>query len=118
LQCNILHAAGKPERDGFTFEVDAQVQLDDENKLLFVIVDVKVYDMEKSEVYGEITTSSIFDVFNFNEVIGDNKKGKGGGMQNLFEPAKSVAIGTTRGIMWSTFKGTALHDAILPIFEG
>jgi hypothetical protein len=115
LHSNISYSKVLPHHKGFSFDIVAEFQLREESKLVFVVLHIKIFDFEKVELLGDLATSSIFYIDNFKKVI--NKKSK----ENMFIPDQlrlelnSISISTTRGIMWCTFKGTPLHNAILPI---
>ena len=70
-----------------------------------------------SEVLGALSVSCIFDIVNFEDVITVEADGKVNIPQRLIETLNIISISTTRGVMFSTFKGTFLHSAILPIID-
>ncbi|MCU0349645.1 MAG: hypothetical protein MUF43_02280 [Flavobacterium sp.] len=87
------------------------------NKLVFVIVHVEIGNEDHSIVLGEISVSCIFEIINFDEVIRIEENGKFDIPPRLIETLNVVSISTTRGVMFSTFKGTFLHGAVLPILD-
>ncbi|MEY4029960.1 MAG: hypothetical protein RJA90_1159 [Bacteroidota bacterium] len=85
--------------------------------LVFVIVHIDIKNDGHSEVLGALSVSCIFDIVNFEDVIKIEADGKVNIPQRLIETLNIISISTTRGVMFSTFKGTFLHSAILPIID-
>lgn len=54
---------------------------------------------------------------NFNEVIHADAEGIVTLPQDLADILNSISISTTRGLMFSAFKETFLHNAFLPIID-
>ncbi|MEQ8712058.1 MAG: hypothetical protein RIC80_03525 [Cyclobacteriaceae bacterium] len=100
----------------FQFTINIETKLRIEDHYLILICEVLVHDQENNHVYGKIKTSCVFMIDNWVEVFNEKKK-------NLNMPDKvmltfySLAISTTRGVMFSQFRGTYLHNAILPILD-
>lgn len=117
LHSNIFYSKVATHNTVFNFDINSEIQISEENKMLFVIINVKIYDVDKSELLGDIAVSSIFYIDNFEEVILTKKDGSKVIPDNLIIILNSISLSTTRGIMWSTFKGSPLHSAILPIVD-
>lgn len=105
------------EKVDFTFDIKLEYRVDAENKHIFIIVHVKIKDNQQSIVLGSITTSCIYEIVNFQDVIIVYDNGKVDMPTGLMETLNATSISTTRGVMFSTFKGTFLHSAILPIVD-
>ncbi len=101
----------------FTFDITTEIKLNPENKLIIVIIKVNIFTEDKSIILGEMSISNIFMVENYEDVILQDKKGIVNLPENLLITLSSVSLSTTRGVMWSTHKGTILHNAILPIID-
>ncbi len=99
------------------FNIRVESKADAANKLVFVIVHVEIGNEDHSIVLGEISVSCIFEIINFDEVIRIEENGKFDIPPRLIETLNVVSISTTRGVMFSTFKGTFLHGAVLPILD-
>ncbi|MBL0073688.1 MAG: hypothetical protein IPP34_18540 [Bacteroidetes bacterium] len=65
---------------------------------------------------GALSVSCIFEILNFEDVIKVEADGKVNIPPRLIETLNIISISTTRGVMFSTFKGT-LHGAVLPIID-
>ena len=101
----------------FNFNVNLESKADANNKLLFVIVAVEISSEDKNHVFGSLTASCIYEINNFEDNIKISKDGKIVMSQQLTDMLNSISISTIRGVMFSTFKGTFLHNAYLPIIS-
>ena len=101
----------------FNFNINIESRADAVNKLVFVIVHVEIKNDDHSIVLGALSVSCIFEIVNFEDVIKVEVDGKVNIPQRLIETLNIISISTTRGVMFSTFKGTFLHGAVLPIID-
>jgi hypothetical protein len=101
----------------FNFNIGIESRIDVENKLVFVIVYVEVKNDDQSIILGNLSVSCIFEIVNFVNVIKVETDGKVDIPQRLIETLNSISISTTRGVMFSIFRGTFLHGAVLPIID-
>ena len=101
----------------FNFNVNLESKADANNKLLFVIVAVEISSGDKNHVLGSLTASCIYEINNFEDNIKISKDGKIVMSQQITDMLNSISISTIRGVMFSTFKGTFLHNAYLPIIS-
>ena len=101
----------------FNFNISIESLADAVNKLVFVIVHVEIKNDDHSVVLGALSVSCIFEIVNFEDVIKVEADGKVNIPQLLIETLNVISISTTRGVMFSTFKGTFLHGAVLPIID-
>jgi len=101
----------------FNFNISIESKADAPNKLVFVIVHVEIKNDDHSLVLGALSVSCIYEIVNFDEVIKIEENGKLDIPQRLIETLNIISISTTRGVMFSTFKGTFLHAAVLPIID-
>lgn len=101
----------------FNFNINIESRADAPNRLVFVIVHIEIKNDDHSLALGALSVSSIFEIVNFDEIIKIDENGKLEIPQRLIETLNTIAISTTRGVMFSTFKGTFLHGAILPIID-
>ena len=112
-----LPAAPNTAITTFNFNISIESKADAPNKLVFVIVHVEIKNDDHSIVLGALSVSCIFEIVNFDEVIKIEDNGKLDIPQQLIETLNIISISTTRGVMFSTFKGTFLHGAVLPIID-
>src|SRR6056297_2246398 len=99
----------------FHFDLKLQHRINGEKQLVFVISTINILDKDKSTQVGHVETSCIFHVENFNEYLGEDNQVKF--PDTFIGEINAMAISTTRGIMFSEFKGTFLHKAVLPVFK-
>lgn len=103
--------------NNFNFNITIESKGDAEKKLLFVIVNVEVKSFDQKETLGSIVTSCIYEIIKFTEFVEIDPNGTMIVNPQLVEILNSISISTTRGAMFATFKGTYLHQAILPIID-
>lgn len=103
--------------NNFSFDISLESKADAGNKFVFVIVSVEIRSEDQNHVLGSLVTSCIYGLANFDEIIKIDADGKVNLPQPLVELLNSISISTTRGVMFSTFKGTFLHNAFLPIVD-
>jgi hypothetical protein len=101
----------------FNFNISIESRADAVNKLVFVIVHIDIKNDDLSVFLGTLSVSCIFEIVNFEDVIKVEDDGKVNIPQQLIETLNIISISTTRGVMFSTFKGTFLHNAVLPIID-
>lgn len=101
----------------FIFNINIESKADATNKLLFVVVSVEIRSEDQNHILGSLAASCIYSIVNFDDVVKVDVEGKLDIPQPLVDIINSISISTTRGIMFSTFKGTFLHNAFLPIID-
>jgi len=103
--------------NAFTFEIKTEIQLNQENKFIIVIISVQIFNESKDFQLGSLTTDNIFFLENYESIVTQEGNGKVSIPDTVVTSLNSISISTTRGVMWNTFKGTFLHNAILPILD-
>jgi hypothetical protein len=99
----------------FHFDLKLQHRVNTEKQLVFVITTITVMNQDKSVQMATMQTSCIFEVQNIQQLVDSENNVK---FPNTFlDEINSIAISTTRGIMYAEFKGTFLHKAFLPVFK-
>lgn len=100
----------------FTFEIKVENRVRAQDNLVFAIVDIKITEADKPDVIlAKITTNCVFAIENFKDVIQLQNNGLYHIPPNLDAILRPVAISTTRGILYSEYRGTYLDSAIMPI---
>jgi hypothetical protein len=101
------------ENDVFLFNVKTQSFLDDNKRIVIIIVVVSVFKNEKEDYLAKIGVAVTFGIENYEDLKMED------GTYNIpleFENTlKQIGISTTRGILYSELRGTRLHGAIMPI---
>ncbi len=99
----------------FHFDLKLQHRVNTEKQLVFVITTINVMNQDKSVQMAMMQTSCILEVQNIQQLVDSENNVK---FPNSFlDEINSISISTTRGIMYSEFKGTFLHKAFLPVFK-
>lgn len=101
----------------YTFNISIESRGDALNKLVFIIVSVDIMNSDQSFLLGAISVSCVFEIANFKEVIKMDPEGQVIIPEGLMHILNSLAISTTRGVLFATFKGTFLHAAVLPMID-
>lgn len=99
----------------FNFTINVGSKVDAHNKLIFMIVDVEIRSEDQLHLLGALSVSCIYYVENYEKLIKILDDGRLNLPKAFLDMLNSISISTTRGIMFSTFKGTFLHNAILPL---
>lgn len=105
-----------PENALFHFEINIEHRVNVELNLIIVFCTVNILNESKGNQLGMIKVACVFVIENIQEFIDPETKAI-----NLQLPfltsLNSITISTVRGVMFSTFKGTFLNNAILPILD-
>ncbi|MDP4285080.1 MAG: hypothetical protein Q8891_11700 [Bacteroidota bacterium] len=100
----------------YNFEIKVESKVIADQKILMPVVTVKINELTTSERLAEIKAACLFSIENFDEIIA---KKEDNGLYNipveLEKLLRPVALSTTRGIIFSEFRGTYLANAIMPI---
>ena len=103
--------------ESFAFNITLEDRPNPVNKLLFVVVSVDIMSENQDRLFGSIAVSCIYEIKDFDDVVKVNADGRVGMPKEFADMVHSLSISTTRGVMFSTFKGTFLHNAVLPIID-
>lgn len=101
----------------YQFAVSLETKIDPSAKLIFVVVNIDITSEESKLILASTSVSCIYQIVNFEEVIKQNAENKYEIPPKLLEKIGDISFSTTRGIMFATFKGTFLHNAILPLID-
>lgn len=101
----------------FNFDVQIEMQADLPDNLLIVNVHVNISNEQQTKKLGKIAVSYSFEVLDLKDMVEENPQKKPQLAQHLSDSVNSIALATTRGLMFASFKGTALHHAYLPVIS-
>jgi hypothetical protein len=81
-----------------------------------VVATVEILHEDKATLLASLKASCIYEIANFNDFLtkGTNQVTF---PESVVVTFNSITISTVRGLMFSQFKGTHLHTAILPIID-
>ena len=101
----------------YHYNINIQHRINQENKLILVDTSIEILHQDKKTRLGFIKATCTF----FVETLLDYYLEKDKKLIKLPKPfitsLNSISISTTRGIMFSQFRGTYLHNAILPVID-
>jgi len=101
----------------FSFSIGVQTRLDVLPKTLTVVVNVEVISDDQKNVFGSISVNIVYQIMNFEEAFKLNAQYQYEIPPKLVEAVGSTSLSTTRGIMYTLFKGTFLNNALLPLVD-
>jgi hypothetical protein len=116
IRCTINTPEGAPAPN-FNFSISLQTQLDAMPRTLTVIVNVDVISDDQKNVFGSISVNYVYQIINFEEAFKLDAQNQYEIPPKLLEAIGSTSLSTTRGIMYSLFKGTFLNNALLPLID-
>lgn len=105
-----------PPNPKFQFDLAIEHRLNLENNLVIVICKVGIRNESKETLFGELRGSCIFFVEKLNDYF-DSQTNKLSLPDDFVVTLNSVTISSMRGLMFSYFRGTFLHQAVLPIID-
>lgn len=102
--------------ENFVFNIGVSQKIDTTSKIIGIFIRIGILIPEVSEEVANLTTACYFIVENFDQLSKD-EEGKIIVPETLTNTLNAISISTARGILFSTIKGTFLHNAILPIID-
>jgi len=107
----------KSETEEFNYKINIEHKINKEKKLVFVIINVNVFHEDKVTNLGSLKTSSNFEITDIDKFCEFSQPDKIKLPLEIIETLNSISLSTTRGVMFSQFKGTFLHNAVLPVID-
>lgn len=99
----------------YNFDINLEHSVDVINKNLIVNTSISIHK-EDDEKLGSFRSLCIFHIENLESFV--VKKTKQIDLpKDFITTLNSISISTTRGLLFSNFRGTILHSAILPIVD-
>ena len=99
----------------FQFEITIEQKVQAKTKSVLFFVFVNVFNKDKTQLRGSLNTVIFFFIQNFDELIKVNEQNIYTVPSELELLLRPIAISTVRGIVYSEFRGTHLHNAIMPV---
>lgn len=105
-----------PQTNTYQYNINSEHRIFEDKKMLHNIVSVGIYGEDKSFQLGHLKIAYSFEIDNFEDFLKETQANIKipDEMLSLFN---AITISTTRGIMFAQFRGTFLHNAILPIID-
>jgi len=105
------------ENSTFHYNINLQHRINQKNKLIFIDTSIEILHQDKKTKLGFIKATCVY----FVETLLDYKSEIEEKIIDLpkafLNTLNSISISTTRGLMFSNFRGTFLHNAVLPIID-
>jgi hypothetical protein len=117
IEKHLFQYVERGEGSEFDFNVSVQTNLEAKNKLAVYFVRVNVIKKSENRIIASITTACGFEIQNFDEAFPNGSKDEYLADRDLDLALKNISISTTRGVMFGEFRGTPMHNAILPIID-
>jgi len=105
-----------PESTIFHFDLKIEQKVNIEEKVLFVINNVDILNENRDFKLGSVKVGCAFGLENLMDFV-DSKMNTINLPDQIAMMLNSITLSTTRGVMFSQFKGTFLHHAYLPIID-
>ncbi len=100
----------------FNFDIKLEHKIPSDNKLIAVVVTIDIRDENKPDKLGSLMASCVYEVPDILEYI-DKNSNLPKFPETFLTTINSISISTIRGIMFTLFRGTFLHNAILPVVD-
>ncbi|MGQ0826955.1 MAG: hypothetical protein ACT4ON_01040 [Bacteroidota bacterium] len=102
----------------FNFNIAVEQKLDHNNKSLIVLTNIDIATAENLDFkLASATVACLFAIENYEDVVKIDKNKHVIINPEVLDILNSISISTTRGVMSQVFKGTFLHNAILPVID-
>lgn len=113
-----LYSQSQPITDIFTYHTNLSLEhrISEQNSIILVLPTAELIHEDKKTILAKIRVSFIYE-FNSFEGFLTAKSGVYNFPQEIMVALNSISISTLRGIMFSLFRGTFLHKAILPVVD-
>lgn len=117
LDMNLQAPNSVPDVDVvFNFRIFNEHKVDIDHNQIFVIVTIDVTGNDNKCKYASFKVSCIYNVSEILKFV-DSKTKKYNFPDSFVTALNSISYSTARGVMFSQFKGTFLHNAVLPIID-
>lgn len=100
----------------FTFNIGVEQKIDETNKIILVFVNTDILSKGVDKPLASLSTLCIYHVANFEDII-KKEEGRLVLPDHFVNLLSSISISTSRGVMFTFFRGTYLHKAILPVID-
>ncbi len=104
-----------PETMEYKFDIYLEHKIALDQKKIFVITSIRIYNEKMDFIPGNIKVGCIFGLPEIEKFVSENQQ------IDIPEPIltmlNSITFSTVRGVMFTLFKGTFLHNVILPIID-
>lgn len=98
----------------FKFDMNVEHRFNIDSKRIFVVVAIDIFIQDTDIKLGNSKISCIYNVLELEKYLVNDKIS----FPNEFiTTLNSISLSTCRGVLFTLFRGTFLHNAILPIVD-
>jgi hypothetical protein len=105
------------ENQVFNYDINLEHKLNTPEQALIIICSVIINNKDKSGIFGKFTAGCIFYIENFEDFVVEDDENIIDLPDNFIVSLNSITISTVRGMMAGFYRGTYLHNAILPMIN-
>lgn len=98
----------------FKFTINIEHLINIKDNLIAIKPNIEIFTEENETILGTLTASLVFEFDNLSAFVIENEIKL---PLDIIIAINSLSISTVRGIMFSTFRGTYLHNAFLPVID-
>jgi hypothetical protein len=100
----------------FHFNINIEHKINPDNQMVIAMASIDIVHEDGQTGLASLKSSCSFEIANFYEFY-NKETNQVSFPEHILVTLNSITISTVRGIMFSQFKGTFLHNAILPIID-
>lgn len=104
-----------PLNSNFRFETQIEHKVNLDEKIILVISSFSIFCEELNEKVGNAVISCVYSIENIEDFV--NTKNEFELPEQMLTTFNSISISTCRGVLFTLFRGTPLHNVILPIIN-
>ncbi|NQX38500.1 hypothetical protein SAMN05421820_101524 [Pedobacter steynii] len=102
-------------KETYDYDVNVESRLNHKNQMVRLKLEIQI---KAGEIrYGSLSSVFWYSIANYDKVFMKNKSGIYKIPDGLLLSLNAISISTARGMLFSAFRGTALHNALLPIID-
>ncbi len=98
----------------YKLDINIEHRFNIEYNRIFVILSIDIIDENNDAKLSSFKISCVYNIKDLNEFVNDNKLSL---PDEMITTLNSISLSTCRGILFSSLKGTFLHNVILPIID-
>lgn len=98
----------------FKFNINIEHLVNIDENWIAIKPNIEIFTKESDIILGKLSSSLIFEFENLSSHVVEKEVKL---PSDIIIAMNSISISTIRGIMFSTFKGTYLHNAFLPVID-
>jgi hypothetical protein len=104
-----------PVNSIFRFETQIEHKVNVAEKIIMVISTFVIHCDTLNEKVGNAVISCVYNIDNIGDFVNENKNFVL--PEQLLTMFNSISISTCRGVLFTLFRGTPLHNVILPVIN-